>query len=99
MGIQNRYARMPLPPATIAPRDIPLWDTRAQMMAADRRKYRADMEHISGAMLTRVLDTLRPLTATSRDAVTYYRQALHEAVVGRHWTVEWSALDNRHKIY
>jgi len=100
MGTQNRHARMPLPPATVAPRPYPiLWDTRARSLAAERRGYRDLLADASGAELTRALDALRPSVSVSYLALVTYRAALHEAVVTRHWTVEWSALDNRHHIY
>jgi hypothetical protein len=100
MGTQNRAARMPARPATVAPRPYPiLWDTRAHMMALDARKTRELFGEISGGDLIRVLDAFRPHVAETYINLRNYRAALHEAVVMRHWTVEWSESDNRHKIY
>jgi len=100
MGTQNRHARMPLPPAKVAPRPYPMiWDTRARMLALDARKTRELLGQVTGAQLTTVLDTLRPNVASAYRLTVMYRAALHEAVVSRHWTVEWSDLDNRHHIY
>lgn len=98
MGTQNKYARMPIPPEHVAKHDVPLWDTRASMLANDFRKTRELFGQISGADLVKVLDTMRPNVENNYHAAVYYRAALHEAVVVRHWTVEWSALTNSHTI-
>lgn len=100
MGTQNRAARMPVRPANVAPRPYPiLWDTRAHVIANDARKTRELFGQISGADLTRALDVFRRHVADTYFNTRNYRSALHEAVVTRHWTVEWSETDNRHKIY
>lgn len=96
MGTQNKHARMPIPPEHVAKHDIPLWDTRASVMADGYRKSREVFREATGAQLVRVLDHMRPNMANHYPAAVYYRQALHEAVVVRHWTVQWSALTNSH---
>ncbi len=101
MGVQNRYARAPLMPEHVASRHGfvgIIWDTRARMIAHDRRRLREAIMGASGAELLRVLDTLRPEVPVSYLAAVAYRAAVNEAVVGRHWTVQFSALDNHHHV-
>lgn len=99
MGTQNKYARYPLPPATVPARPYPiLWDARRKTLAVDCRESRELFGKVGGANLVHALDSLRPAAATNYRALRLYRAALHEAVVSRHWTVEWSALTNTHTI-
>lgn len=99
MGTQNRHARMPLSPEHVAARPYPiLWDTRAKVMANDRRKMRDVIAALSGADLTRVLDEVRRHVADNYIALVVYRAALNEAVISRHWTVSYSALTGTHEI-
>lgn len=106
MGTQNRHARMPLPLPDVPKHDIPLWDTRASMAAHERRTVRDQYSKLSGADLTTILDGIR---AAYSDRLSYsaiaayrlavlYRSALNEAVVARHWTLEWSDLTNTHTV-
>ena len=104
MGTQNRHARMPLTLPDVPKHDIPLWDTRASMLAHEARNTREILTALSGAQLTEYLDHMRVNYALHTEDIARYRVArlyragLHEAVVARHWTVEWSDLTNRHVI-
>lgn len=105
MGIQNRHARMPLTLPNVPKHDIPLWDTRASMLAHEARVTREMLSQLSGVQLTEYLDHMRiNYPHHTEDIARYriarlYRAGVHEAVVSRHWTVEWSDLTNSHKIF
>lgn len=106
MGTQRKHERMPLPLANVPKHDIPLWDTRASVAANERRTVRDAYSKLSGADLTKVLDSMRVAYSdrlSYSDIAAYrlavlYRAALNEAVVARHWTVEWSDLTNTHTV-
>jgi hypothetical protein len=104
MGTQNKWERMPLPPANIPPHVVPLWRERAKIMAADYRRARDIAGNLTGSQLTDALNVLRlefdrlKSPGNRYRALVFYRMALHEAVVSRHWTVTWSALTNQHEI-
>jgi hypothetical protein len=105
MGSQNRWGRMPLPPQNIPPHVVPMWDTRAKMLALDYRESRALFRKITGSQLIEALnafrlqvDILRKSPAARYRSLVLYRSALNEAVISRHWTVTWSALTNQHEI-
>ena len=85
--------------------NIPSQWTRARMIALKRRQARELYRAISGTNLAGVLDNTRRQVENTRlsdtgrrRALALYRSALNEAVVSRHWTVEWSALTNTHTI-
>ena len=104
MGTQNKWERMPLPPQNIPPHVVPMWKTRATMLAIDYRNTRELFRKATGSQLIDVLNALRlqvdrlASSAARYRSLVMYRSALNEAVVTRHWTVTWSALTNQHEI-
>jgi len=104
MGTQNRWERMPLPPANIPPHVVPLWRDRGRVMASDYRLARDMASKLTGSQLTDALNALRlefdrlKSPGSKYRALVFYRMALNEAVMARHWTVTWSALTNQHEI-
>jgi hypothetical protein len=105
MGTQNRWERMPLPPANIPPHVVPMWRHRGRMLAKDYKHARNMFRAMSGANLTLALnalrmnvDVLQTSPAGRYRSLVMYRSALNEAVISRHWTVTWSALTNQHEI-
>lgn len=89
---------MPLPPAVVAPHDVPLWDTRGLTLAASYRTGRAAMRRMPVSDLTELVNGMRPHVATRYTCAVYYRAALNELTVSRGCTVTWSELTNSHVI-
>lgn len=103
MGTQNKYARMPLMPANVAtrPEFARRWSPSGRKVEAKiRRDERNSLSAMSATQLVDYLDLTRAYPGQMYySTLVGYRAALHEAVVIRHWTVEYSALDNSHHIY